>query len=69
MPGIASVSAKRADRTAARAAAYRTDVNPFAEGTRLHRYFEKALQHRLNMDAVFRDLEEVYGPIGVRRTA
>lgn len=61
------MSAKQDDRKAAKAAAYREASNPFPEGTRLHRYFIKARQHIANMDAAFRDLEQVYGTIGHKR--
>ncbi|WP_368507706.1 hypothetical protein [Bradyrhizobium lupini] len=61
------MSAKRADRTAAREAAYRGPTNPFDHGSRRHRYFAKARQHVDNMDAAFRDLEAVYGTIGQRK--
>jgi hypothetical protein len=62
------VSTKQDDRKTAKAAAYAGPVNPFPEETRLHRYFIKARQHVENMDAAFRDLEQVYGPMGTRRT-
>lgn len=59
---------KYQDRRDAKAAAYRSADNPFAEGTRLHRHFIKARQHHDNMEDAFRDLETVYGPIGQRLT-
>jgi hypothetical protein len=58
--------AQKQDRVAAKEAAYASPVNPFPEGTRRHRYFVKARQHYENMEAAFRDLEQVYGPIGGR---
>jgi hypothetical protein len=59
---------KSDDRKAAKAAAYKGPINPFGEGTRLHRYFIKARQHVEGMDAAFCDLEQVYGTIGTRRS-
>lgn len=59
--------AKYDDRIAAKQAAYKSADNPFPDDTRLHRYFIKARQHVENMDAAFRELEQAYGPIGVRR--
>jgi hypothetical protein len=57
------------DRRAAKEEAYKGADNPFPEGSRLHRYFIKARKHIENMDAIFRDLEHVYGTIGQRRDA
>lgn len=59
-------AAKKADRLAAQRAAYKGPTNPFKEGSRLYRYFIKARQHFENMEAIFRDLESVYGHIGTR---
>lgn len=68
MPGAVSKSAQLRDRAAAREAAYKyLSDSPFPVGSRLHRYYVKACQHRDNMDAIFRDLESVYGPIGTPR--
>ena len=59
---------KYQDRREAKAAAYRSATNPFPDGTRLHRYFIKARQHHDYMEDCFRDLEQVYGTIGTRRS-
>lgn len=59
---------KYQDRREAKAAAYRSPVNPFPEGSRLHRYFISARKYHDQMEDAFRDLETVYGTIGTRRT-
>jgi len=55
---------KASDRRQAREASYRYLNNPYPEGSRLARYFDKAKQHKENMDAQFDELEDVYGTIG-----
>lgn len=67
MPGRTSIMGKRMDRAEAKKAAYRTAVNPFPEGTRLWRYFIAARKHHDSMEARFRDLELVYGPVAPMR--
>lgn len=68
MPGRESKNAKQRDRAAARAAAYQyLPANPFPAGSRLHRYYAMACQHRDNMDGVFREMEMAYGHIGTPR--
>lgn len=61
------MKAKQIDRLAAKGAAYDGATNPFQDGSRRHRYFIKARQHVEYMDAIFRDLEMAYGPMGTRR--
>lgn len=56
-----------AERAQAREAAYKYVNNPYPEGTRLARFFDKAKQHKATMDAHFDDLEEVYGFIGTEK--
>lgn len=60
-------AAYKADMEAAKEAAYRYVNNPFEEGTRRHKLCEKARAHKAYMDAMFEDLEEVYGYIGEKR--
>jgi len=62
----AQLNAKQADRAIANAAAWESNINPFPPKTRLWRYFNKARQHYEDMEAAFRDLELVYGPLGHR---
>lgn len=50
-----------AERAQARAAAYKYVNNPFAEGSRIARFYDKAKRHKEIMDAEFDDMEEVYG--------
>lgn len=57
------MKAKQIDRVVTKAAAYKSAVNPFEYGTRQHRYFNAARKHYESMEAQFRDLELVYGPI------
>ena len=59
--------AYRADATAAKDAAYRYVNNPFPLGSRRWRLFNKAQAHKQNMDALFDEMEAVYGPIGTPR--
>lgn len=58
---------KRTDRAAAKDAAYKGSENPFPEGSRRHRYFISYRRFVETMDAAFRDLEQVYGPMGQKR--
>jgi hypothetical protein len=67
MPGKKSSAAYRADRAAARDAAYKYVHNPFEEGTRLHRLCENARRHKQTMDFLFDEMEEIYGPAGVKK--
>lgn len=59
--------AYKADKAAAVKAAYKYSNNPFEEGSRRYRMFEKAQAHKHNMDMLFEDYETVYGFIGVKR--
>lgn len=56
-----------AERAQARAAAYKYVNNPFAEGTRIARFFDKAQKHKQMMDAEFDDMEEVYGVFATKK--
>lgn len=67
MPGKKSTAAYKADRAAAKEAAYRYDHNPFEEGTRVWKLCEKARAHKATMDFLLDDLEQVYGPVGTPR--
>lgn len=67
MPGKRSTAAYRADREAARDAAYRYRHNPFEEGTRRWKLCEKARAQKAIMDGMDGEMEEIYGPIGVKR--
>jgi hypothetical protein len=67
MPGKKSSAAYRADREAAREAAYRYRHNPFEEGTRRWKLCERARAHKATMDWIFDEMEEVYGSIGTKR--
>lgn len=58
-----------AERAEARDAAYKYVNNPYPEGSRQARFFDKAKQHKSTMDAHFDDLEEVYGSIGTKKPA
>jgi hypothetical protein len=50
--GKNSKARKLEDRRQAKSAAYRSEVNPFQEGTRLWRYFVAARRHVNNMNAL-----------------
>ncbi len=67
MSGKKSTAAYRADRAAAREAAYKYVHNPFEEGTRLHKLCENARRHKATMDFMFEEMEEIYGPAGVKK--
>ena len=56
-----------AERAEARDATYKYVNNPYLEGTRLARFYEKAKTHKSTMDAHFDDLEEVYGSFGTKK--
>lgn len=56
-----------AERAKARDAAFRYVNNPFPDGTRIARFFDKAKKHKESMDAVFDDMEEVYGVFATKR--
>lgn len=57
--------AQKMDRRAAREAVYHDPTeNPFIEGTRLHRYYEKELIRYNNMQSLVEEMEVVYGAIG-----
>lgn len=56
-----------AERAQARDAAFKYVNNPFPEGTRIARFFEKAKKHNAAIDAAFDDMEEVYGVFATKR--
>jgi hypothetical protein len=68
MPGKKSSAAYRADREAAREAAYRYKHNPFEEGTRRWKLCEKARAHKAMMDFWDDEMEAVYGSFGTKRS-
>ncbi|WP_315921597.1 hypothetical protein [Mesorhizobium sp. SP-1A] len=55
------------ERAQAREAAYKYVNNPYPEGSRQARFFEKAKQHKASTDAHFDDMEEIYGTIGTKK--
>lgn len=60
-------AAFKADKEMAKAAEIKFKNNPFEIDSRPYRMFNKLRVHSDQMDARFRDLEEVYGTIGQRR--
>lgn len=57
----------RHDRQLAREAAYKYANNPFEDGTRLARLYEKEKIAKLKIDSMFDDLETVYGSLGTKK--
>jgi hypothetical protein len=67
MPGKRSTALYRADLQEARQSAYRYVHNPYEEGTRLWKLCENARRHKQTMDFMFEEMEEIYGPAGVKK--
>jgi hypothetical protein len=67
MPGKRSRAIKRADLAAANEAAYKYVHNPFEEGTRIWKMCEKARARKASMDLLFDEMEEIYGPAGIKK--
>lgn len=67
MPGKRSKALYRLDLREARESAYRYANNPYEEGSRLHRLCENARRHKQTMDFLFEEMEEIYGPAGVKK--
>jgi hypothetical protein len=61
---------RQADERRAKEAVYRSDgkgPNPFDEGSRLHRMWQRWQRFYLDMEAQFADMEAVYGPTNAVR--
>ena len=58
---------RQADERKAKNAVYKSHgqgPNPFDEGSRIHRMWERWKRHYVNMECLIGEMQEAYGPVG-----